>query len=100
MRLARPGIPGGLQDEAVARRVLRRAVQLGVGFIDTAHAYGASERLIAEALHPYPDGLIVATRGGLGGSGAEADRKRPAPLRAQPHDAVARGDRSLPAAHG
>jgi aryl-alcohol dehydrogenase-like predicted oxidoreductase len=76
MRLARPGIPGGLQDEAEARRVLRRAVQLGVGFIDTAHAYGASERLIAEALHPYPDGLIVATRGGLGGSGAEADRKR------------------------
>jgi pyridoxine 4-dehydrogenase len=71
MRLARPGIPGGPQDEAEARRVLRRAVQLGVGFIDTAHAYGASERLIAEALHPYPDGLIVATKGGLGGSGAE-----------------------------
>jgi pyridoxine 4-dehydrogenase len=71
MRLARPGIPGGPQDDAEARRVLRRAVQLGVGFIDTAHAYGASERLIAEALHPYPDGLIVATKGGLGGSGAE-----------------------------
>jgi pyridoxine 4-dehydrogenase len=71
MRLARPGIPGGLQDEAEARRVLRRAVQLGVGFIDTAHAYGASERLIAEALHPYPDGLIVATKGGLGGSGPD-----------------------------
>ena len=71
MRLARPGIPGGPQDEAEARRVLRRAVQLGVGFIDTAHAYGASERLIAEALHPYPDGLIVATKGGLGGSRAD-----------------------------
>jgi hypothetical protein len=71
MRLARPGIPGGLQDEAEARRVLRRAVQLGVGFIDTAHAYGASERLITEALHPYPDGLIVATKGGLGGSGPD-----------------------------
>lgn len=71
MRLARPGIPGGPQDEAEARRVLRRAVQLGVGFIDTAHAYGASERLIAEALHPYPDGLIVATKGGLGGNGAD-----------------------------
>jgi Aldo/keto reductase family len=70
MRLARPGIPGGPQDDAEARRVLRRAVQLGVGFIDTAHAYGASERLIAEALHPYPDGLIVATKGGLGGSGS------------------------------
>jgi pyridoxine 4-dehydrogenase len=59
---------------------LRRAVALGVGFIDTAHAYGASERLIAEALHPYPDGLIVATKGGLGGSGAEG---RPEAIRRQ-----------------
>ena len=77
MRLARPSGP---QDDGEARRVLRRAVQLGVGFIDTAHAYGASERLIAEALHPYPDGLIVATKGGLGGSGPEG---RPEAIRRQ-----------------
>jgi aryl-alcohol dehydrogenase-like predicted oxidoreductase len=51
-----------------AVRVLRRAVELGVTFIDTADIYGAglSEELIAEALHPYPDGLVIATKGGLG----------------------------------
>jgi Aldo/keto reductase family len=63
MRLARPGSSGGPHDDEAARRVLRRTVELGVKFIDTARAYGASERLIAEALHPYPDELIVATRG-------------------------------------
>ena len=65
MRLARP------QDDEATRRVLRRAVELGVNFIDTARAYGASERLIAEALHPYPEGLIVATKGGLAESGPD-----------------------------
>src|SRR4029077_14611365 len=47
--------------------VLRRALDLGVDFIDTADAYGpeVSERLIAEALHPYPQGLVIATKGGL-----------------------------------
>ena len=46
--------------------MLRRAVELGVNFIDTADSYGPrSERLIAEALHPYPDELVVATKGGL-----------------------------------
>jgi pyridoxine 4-dehydrogenase len=64
MRLAGPGVWGEPRDPEEARRVLRRAVELGVDVIDTAHAYGPSERLIAEALHPYPDGLVVATKGG------------------------------------
>jgi aryl-alcohol dehydrogenase-like predicted oxidoreductase len=54
-------------DGAEARRVLRRAVGLGVNFIDTADAYGPeiNERLICEALHPYPRGLVIATKGGI-----------------------------------
>jgi len=54
-------------DGAEARRVLRRAVELGVNFIDTADAYGPeiNERLICEALHPYPRGLVIATKGGI-----------------------------------
>jgi pyridoxine 4-dehydrogenase len=67
MRLTGQGIWGEPPDAAEARRVLRRAVALGVDFIDTADAYGpeVSERLIAEALHPYPRGLVIATKGGL-----------------------------------
>jgi pyridoxine 4-dehydrogenase len=67
MRLTGAGIWGEPKDAAEARRVLRRAVELGVNFIDTADAYGpeVSERLIAEALHPYPRGLVIATKGGL-----------------------------------
>lgn len=67
MRITGPGIWGEPKDPAEARRVLRRAVELGVDFIDTANAYGpdVSERLIAEALHPYPAGLVIATKGGL-----------------------------------
>jgi len=66
MRLTGPGIWGEPKDAAEARRVLRRAVELGVNFIDTADAYGpeVSERLIKEALHPYPSGLVIATKGG------------------------------------
>ena len=66
MRLTGPGIWGEPKDAAEARRVLRRAVELGVDFIDTADAYGpdVSERLIKEALHPYPSGLVIATKGG------------------------------------
>ncbi len=57
-----------VEDAEEAPRVLRRAVELGVNLIDTADIYGAgrSEELIAEALHPYPDGLVIATKGGLG----------------------------------
>jgi aryl-alcohol dehydrogenase-like predicted oxidoreductase len=67
MRVTGQGIWGEPPDGAEARRVLRRAVELGVDFIDTADAYGpeVSERLIAEALHPYPRGLVIATKGGL-----------------------------------
>ena len=67
MRITGQGIWGEPADAVEARRVLRRAVELGVDFIDTADAYGpeVSERLIAEALHPYPRGLVIATKGGL-----------------------------------
>lgn len=67
MRITGPGIWGEPQDPAEAHRVLRRAVELGVDFIDTADSYGpeVSERLIAAALHPYPRGLVIATKGGL-----------------------------------
>src|SRR6266403_2210188 len=67
MRITGAGIWGEPKDPAEARRVLRRAVELGVVFIDTADGYGpeVSERLIAEALHPYPAGLIIATKGGF-----------------------------------
>jgi aryl-alcohol dehydrogenase-like predicted oxidoreductase len=67
MRLTGPGIIGHPADRDEARRVLRRAVELGVNFIDTADSYGphVSEELIAEALHPYPAGLVIGTKGGL-----------------------------------
>jgi pyridoxine 4-dehydrogenase len=67
MRLTGRGIWGPPPDPREALRVLRRAVELGVNFIDTADSYGpqVSERLIAEALHPYPDGLVIATKGGF-----------------------------------
>jgi pyridoxine 4-dehydrogenase len=66
MRLTGAGIWGEPRDPAEARVVLRRAVELGINFIDTADSYGpgVSERLIAEALYPYPDGLVIATKGG------------------------------------
>jgi pyridoxine 4-dehydrogenase len=71
MRLTGDGIWGEPRDPDEARRVLRRAVELGVNLIDTADAYGpeVSERLIAEALHPYPDDLVIATKGGMTRSG-------------------------------
>jgi pyridoxine 4-dehydrogenase len=66
MRITGPGIWGPPKDHAGALAVLRRAVELGVTFIDTADSYGpnVSEELIAEALAPYPKGLVVATKGG------------------------------------
>jgi pyridoxine 4-dehydrogenase len=71
MRLTGEGIWGPPDDPEEAREVLRRAVDLGVNFIDTADSYGpnVSEALIAEALHPYPGGLVIATKGGLTRSG-------------------------------
>jgi pyridoxine 4-dehydrogenase len=67
MRLTGEGIWGPPADREVAKAVLRRAVELGINFIDTADSYGpeVSEELIAEALHPYPEGLVIATKGGL-----------------------------------
>ncbi len=67
MRLTGDGVWGWPADRGNALKVLRRAVELGVNLIDTADAYGpdVSELLIAEALHPYPAGLVIATKGGL-----------------------------------
>ena len=67
MRLTGPGIIGEPADRGECRRVLRRALELGVNFIDTADSYGphVSEEIIAEALHPYPAGLVIATKAGL-----------------------------------
>ena len=66
MRITGKGIWGPPTDHDAAIRTLRRAVELGVNFIDTADSYGpnVSEELIAEALHPYPAGLVIATKGG------------------------------------
>jgi pyridoxine 4-dehydrogenase len=67
MRLTGPGIWGWPPDRENAKKVLRRALELGVNLIDTADAYGpeTDELLIADALHPYPKGLVIATKGGI-----------------------------------
>jgi pyridoxine 4-dehydrogenase len=67
MRITGDGVWGWPKDRGEALNVLKRAVELGVNLIDTADAYGpeTSELLIAEALHPYPKGLVIATKGGL-----------------------------------
>jgi aryl-alcohol dehydrogenase-like predicted oxidoreductase len=86
MRITGKGVWGPPPDEEVAKAVLRRAVELDVNFIDTADSYGpeVSERLIAEALSPYPDDLVIATKGGLTRSGPNqwARDGRPEHLRA------------------
>ncbi|MFP4096698.1 MAG: aldo/keto reductase, partial [Cyclobacteriaceae bacterium] len=67
MRITGDGIWGPPKDHDKAIRVLKKAVELGINFIDTADSYGpnVSEELIAEALHPYKKGLVIATKGGL-----------------------------------
>ena len=67
MRITGPGIWGPPKDTDEAKAVLRRVIELGINFIDTADSYGpnVSEELIAEALHPYPEDLVIATKGGL-----------------------------------
>jgi pyridoxine 4-dehydrogenase len=67
MRITGEGIWGDPKDPAECKRVLKRLLDLNVNFIDTADAYGpeVSENLIAGALHPYPKGLVIATKGGL-----------------------------------
>jgi len=73
MRITGKGIWGPPEDKNEAIRVLKRAVELGVNFIDTADSYGPyiSEELIAEALYPYPAGLVIATKGGLERTGPD-----------------------------
>ena len=87
MQLTGPGIWGDPADPDEAVRVLRRAVELGVDLIDTADSYGpfVSELLIKKALHPYPDGLVIATKAGLTRAGPDDWRPlaRPEYLRQQ-----------------
>jgi pyridoxine 4-dehydrogenase len=85
MRITGPGIWGDPADREQAKAVLRRAIELGVNFIDTADSYGpqVSENLIADALSPYPDDLVIATKGGLErtGPGAWPHNGRPEHLK-------------------
>jgi pyridoxine 4-dehydrogenase len=85
MRLTGEGIWGPPASSAEAARVLKRAIDLGIDFIDTADAYGPwiNEELIADALHPYPDDLVIATKGGLvrPGPGKWTSNGSPAHLR-------------------
>jgi aryl-alcohol dehydrogenase-like predicted oxidoreductase len=94
MRITGPGIWGEPQDHDEAIATVRRAVELGVNLIDTADAYGpfVSERLIAEALHPYPDDLVIATKGGLTRSGPNlwSPDGRPQHLRAACDESLGR----------
>jgi pyridoxine 4-dehydrogenase len=94
MRITGPGIWGEPRDHDAAIAVLRRAVDLGVNFIDTADSYGpfVSERLIAEALHPYPADLVIATKGGLlrDGPGQWRPDGRPQHLRAACEESLQR----------
>jgi aryl-alcohol dehydrogenase-like predicted oxidoreductase len=85
MRLTGQGIWGEPADREECKRVLRRALELGINFIDTADSYGpeVSEKLIAETLYPYPDELVIATKGGLErpGPGRWTPNGRPEHLR-------------------
>jgi aryl-alcohol dehydrogenase-like predicted oxidoreductase len=87
MQLTGPGVWGDPKDPEEAVRVLRRAVELGVNFIDTADSYGpfVSEILIKRALHPYPEGLVIATKSGFTrqGPGRWRELGRPEYLRQQ-----------------
>ena len=94
MRITGDGVWGPPKDRDEAIRVLRRAVELGVTLIDTAEAYGphVSEELIAEALHPYPQGLVIATKGGFDrpAPGKWKENGRPERLREELHGSLER----------
>ncbi len=81
MQLTGPGVWGDPKDPDEAVRVLRRAVDLGVNFLDTADSYGpvVAEQLIRKALHPYPDDLVIATKAGLTRQGPGIWRRWGAP---------------------
>jgi pyridoxine 4-dehydrogenase len=85
MRITGAGVWGEPADRAGAVRVLRRAVELGINFIDTADSYGpgVSEEIVAEALHPYPADLVIATKGGFDrpGPGKWIENGKPEHLR-------------------
>src|SRR6478672_6927469 len=87
MQIPGPGVWGEPRDHDEVIRVLRRAVEMGVTFIDTADAYGpeVSERIIREALHPYPADLVIATKAGMRRSGPDrwGRNGKPEHLRAQ-----------------
>lgn len=86
MRIVGPGVWGPPQDRDVVLDLLRRVIALGINLIDTADSYGPhfSEQLICEALYPYPEGLLIATKGGLqrSGPGQWSRNGRPEHLRA------------------
>src|SRR6202045_5345037 len=86
MRLTGEGIWGPPKDRKAALGVLRRAVELDINFIDTADSYGphVAEELIAEALHPYPVNLVIATKGGFDRPGPDkwVENGRPEHLKA------------------
>ncbi len=92
MQIPGPGVWGEPRDHDEVVRVLRRAVELGVTFIDTADSYGpeVSERLIHEALHPYPDDLVIATKAGFmrPGPGRWERNGRPEYLKAQAENSL------------
>jgi pyridoxine 4-dehydrogenase len=94
MRITGEGVWGAPDDPESAKAVLRRAVELGIDLIDTADSYGpyVSENLIREALHPYPDGLVIATKAGLErtGPGEWPRNGRPDHLRAAVHGSLKR----------
>src|SRR3954467_10196227 len=94
MRLTGRGIWGDPADREESKGVLRRALELGINLIDTADSYGpsVSEELIAEALHPYPDELVIATKGGLErpGPGRWVSNGDPAYLRQQCEGSLSR----------
>src|ERR1700739_4690259 len=94
MRLTGKGIWGPPKDRNEATRVLRRAVELGINIIDTADSYGpaVAEEIIAEALYPYPAGLVIATKAGFDRPGPDkwVTNGKPEHLRAACEDSLKR----------
>lgn len=97
MRLTGPGIWGPPEDPANARRVLYRAVELGINLIDTADVYGprVNEQLIRDALAPYPPGLVIATKGGLVRTGPATQENPSFSMNGTPEHLRAAVDQSL-----